>query len=176
MGDAVGNTPSSSSKHHPLPWFNVMFTLLKSIMREKRTKAWSPDCIWSKMLQTHFKSKTAEVQPHKGITSWPNEPAGESSNGCPLKYSMRSTSVLLALSTKGHKCLVADVVLVVYTCCHFSPWSVRDKSLCAKDHGKSIGLSQDSVREIPTEEQWSPEVIALFKYTQPCGVFAASFK
>lgn len=58
---------------------------------------------------------------------------------------------------------MADVMLVVYTCCHFFPLCLTDKSLNEKEHGKSIGLSQDTDYEIPTEEQWKPEVTTLFQ-------------
>lgn len=66
---------------------------------------------------------------------------------------MKNTSVLSAFNIKGHKGLMADVMLVVYTCCHFFPLCLTDKSLNEKEHGKSIGLSQDTDYEIPTEEQ-----------------------
>lgn len=77
------------------------------------------------MLLNRFYSKIAKVQLNKGVTLWPNECAVQSSNGPPFKNSMKNTSVLSAFNTKGQKCLMADLMSVVYTCCHFFPLRKR---------------------------------------------------
>lgn len=95
---------------------------------------------------------------NKGVTFQPHNV--QCSNRPPLKSSMENVSVLLAFYTKRHKPLMADLMSVLVAT---FPFCIRNKSLHQKEHGKSICLSQDTDCKIPTEEQWKPELTALFQ-------------
>lgn len=155
--------------HHPLPWLNVMLTLLKSIMRKKRTKAWSPRSIWRKMLQTHFKSKIAEVQPNKGITSWPNEPAVESSNGSPWNTAWEVPQCYQPLAQKDTSALW-PMWCRWFTLVATFPLGVRDKSLCAKEHRKALARPRTVTMKLP---QKNNEVLRSLHYSSTCNLVGA---
>lgn len=122
--------PSSALNTIICPGFNITTQIIevhyeKNVQEDQGliSKMYLEKDVTELFLQQNSSSKL-----NKGVTLWPNECAVQSSNGPPFKNSMKNTSVLSAFNTKGHKCLMADLTSVVYTCCHFFPLR-RDKSL-----------------------------------------------
>lgn len=82
----------------------------------------------------------------------------------------------VGINRKGQKCLLADLVLVVYTRCHFFPLRKRQMTQCENSMEKAWARPRTLTATFPQQNNANLRSPRYFEYAQSCGVFAISFK